>query len=142
LACERAAIAMLQENDMQPKSIHGAAAGFRVLDQHAASAVVRRQMRPTQVPPSLTNGADEQGAIRRRADQSIDFDFYRRRATALRARAQREAAMWISAVAGALIMAAFYLALFWAAAHVRASNDVPPMAPAMMMIPGPLDAAF
>ena len=43
-----AAIAMFQENDMQPKSIHGAAPGFRVLDQNAASAVVRRHMRPTQ----------------------------------------------------------------------------------------------
>jgi len=126
---------------MQPKSIHGAAAGFRVLDQHAASAVVRRQMRPTQVPPSLTNLTDESDAIRRRADQSIDFDFYRRRANAPRARAPREAVMWISAVAGALTMAAFYLALFLAAAQVRASNDIPPMAPAML-IPGALDAAF
>jgi hypothetical protein len=131
---------MFQENDMQPKSIHGAPAGFRVLDQHAASAVVRRQMRPTQVLPSLTNVTDEQGTIRRRADQSIDF--YCRHAGGPRTRAPREAAMWISAVTGALIMAAFYLALFLAAAHVRASNDVPPMAPAMMMIPGPLDAAF
>jgi hypothetical protein len=126
---------------MQPKSIHGAAAGFRVLDQDAASAVVRRQTRPTTVPPSSTNITDERNAIRRRADQSIDFDFYRRRATAPRARAPRETAMWISAVAGALMMAAFYVVLFLAAAHVRASNDIPPMAPAIV-IPGVLDAAF
>lgn len=126
---------------MQPKSIHGAAAGFRVLDQDAASAVVQRQMRPTPVPPSSTNVTDKQNAIRRRADQSIDFDFYRHRATAPRARAPRETAMWISAVAGALMMAAFYVVLFLAAAHVRASNDIPPMAPATV-IPGVLDAAF
>ena len=124
---------------MQPKSIHGVAAGFRVLDQNAASAMVGRQMRPTQVRPLLTNLADEQDTIRRGADQSIDFDFYRRRAIAPRVRAPREVAMWISAVAGALMMAAFYVVLFLAAAHVRASNDIPPMAPAIM-IPGALDA--
>ena len=72
---------------MQPKSIDGTAAGFRVLDQNAASAVVQRQMRPTPAPPSSTNVIDKQNAIRRRVDQSIDFDFYRRRATAPRARA-------------------------------------------------------
>ena len=126
---------------MQPKSIHGAAPGFRVLDQNAASVVVGRQMRPTQVRPSLTNLTDEQDTIHRRADRSIDFDFYRRRAAAPRARAPRETAMWISAVAGALMMAAFYVVLFLAAAHVRASNDIPPMAPATV-IPGVLDAAF
>ena len=126
---------------MQPKSIDGTAAGFRVLDQNAASAVVQRQVRPTPVTPSLTNVTDEQNAIRRGADQSIDFDFYRRRATAPRVRAPREAAMWISAVAGALMMTAFYVVLFLAAAHVRASNDIPPMAPAIM-IPGALDGVF
>ena len=81
LARERAAIAIIQENDMQPKSIHGAAPGFRVLDQNAASAMVRRQMRPTSAA-SLTNLAGEQDTNHRRADRSIDFDFYRRRATA------------------------------------------------------------
>jgi hypothetical protein len=141
LARERAAQAMFQENDMQPKSIHGADAGFRVLDQDAASDVVQRQMRPTPVPRSSTSVTDEQNVIRRRADQSIDFDFYRRRAAAPRARAPRETAMWISAVAGALMMAAFYVVLFLAAAQVRAANDVPPMAPAIM-IPGVLDAVF
>ena len=124
---------------MQPKSIDGAAAGFRVLDQNAASAVVRRHI--TQVRPSLTNRTDEWDTIRRRADQSIDFDFYRRRATAPRARAPREAVMWILAVAGALTMAAFYVALFLAAAQVRASTDIPPMTPAMIL-PGILDAVF
>jgi len=97
---------------MQPKSIHGADAGFRVLDQDAASDVVQRQMRPTPVPRSSTSVTDEQNVIRRRADQSIDFDFYRRRAAAPRARAPRETAMWISAVAGALMMAAFYVVLW------------------------------
>ena len=139
LARERAAIAMFQENDMQPKSIHGAAPGFRVLDQNAASAVVRRQTRGRR--PSLANLADERDTIRRRADRSIDFDFYRRRATAPRARAPHDAAMWISAGAGMLTMAAIYLPLFLAAAHMRASNDIQPAAPAMA-IPGPLDARF
>jgi hypothetical protein len=132
---------MFQENDMQPKSIHGAAPNFRVLDQNAASAVVGRQMRPTQARPSLTNLTDEQDTIHRRADQSIDLDFYRRRATAPRVRAPRDAAMWPSACAGVLTMAAIYLALFLAAAHMRAANDIQPMAPAMA-IPGPLDATF
>jgi hypothetical protein len=141
LARERAAIAMFQENDMQPKLIQGASPGFRVLDQNAASAVVRRQIRPTQERPSLTNLADESDTIRRRADQEIDFDFYRRRAAAPRVRAPRDAAMSISAVTGVLTMAAIYLALFLAAAHMRASNDIQPMAPAMA-IPGALDAIF
>jgi hypothetical protein len=132
---------VIQESDMQPKSIHGAAPGFRVLDQNAAFVVVGRQMRPTQVRPSLTNLTDEQDTIHRRADRSIDFDFYRRRATAPRARAPHDAAMWISAGAGMLTMAAIYLALFLGAAHMRASNDIEPAAPAMA-IPGPLDARF
>jgi hypothetical protein len=81
---------MFQENDMQPKSIHaksihGAAQDFRVLDQDAATAVVRRHARPS----SLANVADDWDTIRHRADRSIDFDFYRRRATAPRARAPR-----------------------------------------------------
>jgi hypothetical protein len=151
LARERAAIAMLQENAMQPKSLHGAAPGFRVLDQDTATAVVRRQVRPPQVRPSqvrlsqvrppLANLADDWDTSRRRPDGSIDFDFYRHRATAPRARAPRDAAMWPSACAGVLTMAAIYLALFLAAAHMRAANDIQPMAPAMA-IPGPLDATF
>jgi len=134
---------MFQENDMQPKSIHaksihGSAQGFRVLDQDAATAVVRRHARPS----SLANVADDWDTIRRRADRSIDFDFYRWRATAPRARAAPpDAAMWISAGAGMLTMAAIYLLLFLAAAHMRASNDIQPAAPAMA-IPGPLDARF
>jgi hypothetical protein len=136
LARERAAIAMLQENAMQPKSIHGAAPGFRVLDQDAATAVVRRHARP-----SLAKVTDDWDTILRRADGSIDFDFYRRRATAPRARAPGDAAVWLSAGAGVLTIAAIYLALFLAAAHMRAANDIQPMAPAMA-IPGPLDATF
>ena len=70
--------------------------------------------------PSLTNLADEQDTIHRRADRSIDFDFYRRRATAPRARAPHDAAMWISAGAGMLTMAAIYLlAVFGRRAHAR-----------------------
>jgi hypothetical protein len=141
LACERAAIAMFQENDMQPKSIHGAAPGFRVLDQNVTSAVVGRQMRPTQMRPSLTNLTDEQDMIHRRADRSIDFDFYRRRATAPRARAPHDAAMWISASAGMLTMAAIYLALFLAAAHMRAANDIQPAGP-VVAIPNAPDVIF
>ena len=143
LARERAAIAMFQENDMQPKSIHaksihGSAQGFRVLDQDAATAVVRRHARPS----SLANVADDWDTIRRRADRSIDFDFYRWRATAPRApAAPPDAAMWISAGAVVLAIAAIYLLLFLAAAHMRASNDIQPAAPAMA-IPGPLDARF
>ena len=128
----------MQPKSIHAKSIHGSAQGFRVLDQDAATAVVRRHARPS----SLANVADDWDTIRRRADRSIDFDFYRWRATAPRARAAPpDAAMWISAGAGMLTMAAIYLALFLAAAHVRASNDIQPGAPAMA-IPGPLDARF
>ena len=127
----------MQPKSIHAKSIHGSAQGFRVLDQDAATAVVRRHARPS----SLANVADDWDTIRRRADRSIDFDFYRRRATAPRARAPRDAAMWISAGAGMLTMAAIYLLLFLAAAHMRASNDIQPAAPAMA-IPGPLDARF
>ena len=121
---------------MQPKSIHGAAPGFRVLDQDAAAAVVRRHARP-----SLATLTDEWDTIRRRADRSIDFDFYRRRATAPRARVPRDAALWLPAGAGVLTIAAIYLALFLAAAHTRGANDIQPEAPPVAM-PGPLDALF
>ena len=60
--------------------------------------------------------------ISRRADRSIDFDFYRKRATAPRARAPRNAAVWLSAVAGVLTMATIYLVLLFAAAYMRAPN--------------------
>jgi hypothetical protein len=127
---------------MQPKSLHGAAAhgsapGFRVLNEDAASAVIQRHA----LPSSSANVTDDRDAIRRRPDRTIDFDFYRRRAAAPRARAPRDAAVWLSAGAGVLTMAAIYLALFLAAAHMRASNDIQPVAPAMA-IPGPLDARF
>ena len=128
----------MQPKSIHAKSIHGAAQDFRVLDQDAATDVVRRHARTS----SLANVADDWDTIRRRADRSIDFDFYRWRATAPRARAvPPDAAMWISAGAVVLAIAAIYLLLFLAAAHMRASNDIQPAAPAMA-IPGPLDARF
>ena len=128
----------MQPKSIHAKSIHGSAQGFRVLDQDAATAVVRRHARPS----SLANVADDWDTIRRRADRSIDFDFYRWRATAPRARAAPpDAAMWISAGAVVLAIAAIYLLLFLAAAHMRASNDIQPAAPAMA-IPSLLSARF
>jgi hypothetical protein len=121
---------------MQLKSIHGAAPGFRVMDQDAATAVVRRRGWPP-----LANLPDEWESIRHRADPTIDFDFYRRRATAPRARAARDAALWPSACAGVLTMAAIYLALFLVAAHMRASNDVQPAGP-IVAIPNAPDVIF
>jgi hypothetical protein len=130
-----------QENAMQPKSIHGAAPGFRVLDRDTATAVVRRQVRPSQVRPSLANLADDWDTIRRRTDGSIDFDFYRQRAAAPRARAPNDAAVWFSAGGGVLTIAAIYLALFLAAAHMRAANDIQPAGP-IVVIPNIPDFMF
>lgn len=121
---------------MQPKSIHGAAPGFRVLDQDTATAVVRRHARP-----SLAKVTDDWDTILRRPDGSIDFDFYRRRATTPRARAPSDDAVWFSAGAGVLTIAAIYLALFLAAAHMRAANDIQPEGP-IVMIPNIPDVLF
>jgi len=120
---------------MQPKSLHGAAPGFRVLHGDAAAAAVRRhgQFQPASL-------AGERDAIRRRPDRTIDMDFYRRHIAARRRVAPERAAL-TSAGVGVLAMTAVYLALFFAAAHTRASNDIQPAAPAMA-IPGPLDARF
>ena len=74
-------------------------------------------------------------------DRSIDLDSDRRRATAPRARAPRDAAMWLSAGAGVLTMGAIYLALFLAAAHMRATNDMPPTGP-VVAIPNAADVIF
>jgi len=131
----------MQPRSLHAKSIHGAAPGFRVLDQDAATAVVRGQMRPAQARPSLTRLPDEWDWIQRRADRSIDFDFYLKRANAPRAQAPRTAAVWLSAVAGVLTMAVIYLALlFVAAATMRAPNfHVPAYAVA---IPNAPDVIF
>jgi hypothetical protein len=130
----------MQPRSLHAKSIHGAAPGFRVLDQDAATAVVRRQMRPAQARPSLASLPNEWDSIQRRADRSIDFDFYRRRATAPRARAPRNAAVWLSAGAGVLTMATIYLVLLFAAAYMRAPNFHVP-APAVA-IPNAPDVIF
>jgi hypothetical protein len=120
---------------MQPKSIHDAAPGFRVLNEDVASAVVRRHS-----GPSLLSLAGEWDAIRRRPDRTINVDLYRRRIVARR-RVAREKAALTSACVGALTMAAIYLALFFASAHFRALNDIEPAAPAFA-IPNAADIRF
>jgi hypothetical protein len=146
VAHERAASAMPQENEMQPRSIqgqsihgkytHGAAPGFRVLDQDAATAVVRRH--PPLPFASLAGGWDE---IVRRADRTIDVDLYRRRIAARSRRAARESAALTSACVGALAMAAIYLTLFFAAAYTRGSNDLHPPMP-VVAVPTAPDVIF
>ena len=121
---------------MQPKAIHDTAQGFRVLDQDAAAAVVRRHTHP-----SLAKVTDDWEPILRRTDGSIDFDVYRRRVTAPRARAPSDAAVWLSAGGGVLAIAAIYLALFLAAAHTRAENDIQPTGP-IVAIPNAPDVIF
>ena len=125
---------------MQPRSIHGkstrGAVGFRVLDQDAATAAVRRH-----TPLPFANLAGERDEILRRSDRTIDIDLYRQRIAARRRLDARESAALTSACVGVLAMTAIYLTLFFAAAHTRASNDIQPMAPAIA-IPGALDAAF
>ena len=126
---------------MQPKSIHnqsshGAAPGFRVLDQDAATAVVRRHP-----PLPFASLAGEWGEIVRRADRTIDVDVYRRRIAARRRRDAREQAALTSACVGVLAMTAVYLTLFFVAAHTRASNDTPAPVP-MVAIPNAPDVLF
>ena len=93
----------------------------------AAAFVVRRQGRPLHLQSPLANLTDEWGTVCRRADRSIDFDFYRRRATAHRVRVRRDAAL-TSACAGVLAMTAIYLALFFAAEQTRTTNPSHPAA--------------
>jgi hypothetical protein len=61
--------------------------------------------------------------IRRHPDSSIDFDFYRTRATALRRQALRDATTLRSACAGVLtIVGALAVVFLVAAAPMRAPN--------------------
>ena len=100
--------------------------------QNAAAAVVRRHARIA-VVASL---ADESDPILAVPIGTIDFDLYRRRIAAGRRRA-RESAALTSACVGVLAMSAIYLALFFAAAHMRASNHIQPAAPiSALPIPG------
>jgi hypothetical protein len=122
---------------MQPKPLHGAAPGFRVLHDDAAAAAVRRH---AQLP--LAGLAGESDAIHRRPDRTIDMDLYRRHIAARR-RVARERAALTSAGVGVLAMTAIYLALFFAAAHTRATNHAQPTAPLNATpIPGAADVKF
>lgn len=126
---------------MQPKSIHdksthGAAPGFRVLDQDAATAVVRRH-----APLPFASLAGEWDEIVRQADHTIDIDLYRRRIAARRRQDARESAALTSACVGMLAMTAIYLTLFFVAAHTRASNDIQPPA-SVVAIPAAPDVMF
>jgi hypothetical protein len=121
---------------MQPKSLHGAAPGFRVLHEDAAAAAVRRH---GQFPPVSLAG--ERDAIRRRPDRTIDMDFYRRHIAARR-RVARERAALTSAGVGVLAMTAIYVTLF-AVAHTRATNHAQPAAPINATpIPSAADVRF
>ncbi len=126
---------------MQPKSIHdqpnqSAAPGFRVLDQDAATAVVR-----SHPPLPFVSLAGEWNEIVRRADHTVDVDVYRRRIAARQRRDAREQAALTSACVGVLAMTAVYVTLFFVAAQKRASNDIHPPA-AVMEIPGAPDLLF
>jgi len=126
---------------MQPKSIHdqsahSAAPGFRVLDQDAATAVVRRHP-----PLPFASLAGEWNEIVRHADHTIDIDVYRRRIAARRRRDAREQAALTSACVGVLAMTAVYVTLFFVAAHTRASNDIHSAVP-MVAIPNAPDVLF
>ena len=121
---------------MQPRPLHGAAPGFRVLHDDAAAGAVRRH---GQFP--LASLAGESDAIHRRPDRTIDVDLYRRHIAARR-RVARERAALTSAGVGVLAMTAIYLALF-AVAHTRATNHAPLAAPINATpIPGAADVRF
>ena len=53
----------------------------------------------------MTDTTTENELVRRHGHDSIDFDFYRTRATALRGQARREGRSLRSATAGVLVMA-------------------------------------
>ena len=126
----------MQPKSLQEKSTHGAAPGFRVLDQDAAAAVVR-----SHPPLPVASLAGEWDEIVRRADHTIDMDVYRRRVAARRRRDAREQAALTSACVGVLAMTAIYLTLFFVAAHTRASNDIHSSAP-VLAIPNAPDVIF
>ena len=120
---------------MQPKPVHGAAPGFRVLNENAASAMVQRH---AQV--SLASIAGERDAIRRRSDRTVDVDLYRQRIATCRREGHGSAAL-TSAWAGVLAMIAIYLALFFAAEQTRTSNRSHAAVP-MVAIPTAPDILF
>src|SRR5712671_5536563 len=120
---------------MQPKPLHGAAPGFRVLNENAAAATVRRH---AEFP--FASLAGEWDTIRRRPDGTIDMDLYRRH-IATRRRVARERAALTSACVRVLAMTAIYLALFFAAAHTRGTSDTHVGAPTVA-IPNAPDVLF
>lgn len=120
---------------MQPQSVHGAAPGFRVLNDNAASAAVRRH---TRFP--FASLVSEWDAIHRCPDRTVDMDLYRRHIAARR-RVARESGALTSACVGVVAMIAIYIALFFAAAHSRASNDTHAAVP-MVAIPTAPDVLF
>ena len=120
---------------MQPKPLHGAAPGFRVLNENAAAATVRRH-----AGFPFASLAGEWDAIRRRSDRTIDVDLYRRRIAASRCEARGSAAL-TSAWAGVLAMIAIYLALFFAAEQTRTSNRSHAAVP-MVAMPNAPDILF
>ena len=103
---------------MQPRPLHGAAPGFRVLNANAAAATVQRH-----AGFPLASLAGETDPIRR-PDRTIDMDLYRRRIAAGR-RQTRESAALTSACVGVLVMSAIYLTLFFAAARARTNHSQP-----------------
>jgi hypothetical protein len=121
---------------MQPKPLHGAAPGFRVLNENAAAATVRRH-----AGFPFASLAGEWDAIHRRPDRTIDMDLYRRNIAVRRRQAARERVALTSAWVGLLAMTAIYLALFFAAAHTRGTNDTHVGAPTMA-IPNAPDVLF
>jgi hypothetical protein len=131
----RRSVSKIQEDKMQPKPAHGAAPGFRVLNENAASAVVQRHARV-----SLASFAGECDAIRRRSDRTIDVDLYRRRIAASRREVRGSAAL-TSAWAGVLAMIGIYLALFFAAEQTRTSNRSHAAVP-MVAMPNAPDILF
>ena len=120
---------------MQPKPLHGAAPGFRVLNENAAAATVRRH-----AGFPFASLAGERDTIHRRPDGSIDMDLYRRYIAAGR-RVVRERAALISACVGVLAMTAIYLALFFAAEQTRTSNRSHAAVP-MVAMPNAPDILF
>jgi hypothetical protein len=119
---------------MQPKPLHRAAAGSRLLNANAAAATVWRH---AGIP--IASLAGESDPIRR-PDRTIHVDLYRRRIAAGRRQPRESAAL---ACVGVLVMSAIYLALFFAAARARTSNHTQPAAPiSALPIPNAADVRF
>ena len=110
---------------MQPKSLHAAMprAGFRVLNEDAASAVVRRHARLSVDEPHRRMGRDPPPSRPHRS-MSISIAGASPRPAAWR----RATAALTSACVGVLAMTAIYLVLFFAAAshaHVELKLSAP-----------------